>query len=408
MSLRIGWLSNGPHCNTGYGTQTAQMLPRLRDAGHEVAVFANYGLGGSATYWNGFKVYPSALKPDLSDLVHGHVEDWKTDVLVILYDSFAMNPEVLRRLPCQVCFWEPVDCEPMSRPSLRAFKVSGAQPIAMSRFGEQMLADEGLDPLYAPHGIDLDVFRPAEEITGSSSRALARSALRAEVGIPADSFVIGMNVHNKDAERKAVFEQMAAFALFHQRHDDTILMVHSLPHPVMSELNMIDLASYLGISDAVRWADPYSLLAGNYTAGDMAKWYARMDLFSGASRAEGFGLPIVEAQACGVPVVVTDASAMTELAGPGYLISGQPCWQKGHSATWFTPDIGELVAAYEDAYSGGAAARSDDAVKFAAGYGADQVFSEHWSPLLARLEQWLSDGSVSLTGRPASGWRLVK
>jgi hypothetical protein len=39
----------------------------------------------------------------------------------------------------------------------------------MSRFGEQMLKDEGLDPLYVPHGIDTNIYRPSED-KGASGR----------------------------------------------------------------------------------------------------------------------------------------------------------------------------------------------------------------------------------------------
>lgn len=35
---------------------------------------------------------------------------------------------------------------------------------------------------------------------------------------------------------------------------------------------------------------------------------------------EGFGIPIIEAQAAGCPVIVTDCTAMTELCLSGWLI----------------------------------------------------------------------------------------
>jgi glycosyltransferase involved in cell wall biosynthesis len=347
--------------------------------------------------WEGFTVYPAGISHSGDDLMHGHADDWQADVVLVLYDAFAMDGRIQRQMDQLVMFWQPVDCERMGTPDREQFQISGAQPVAMSRFGARMMKAAGLDPMYAPHGIDTkNVFMPAEYILERPngevlySRESAKAAIREENGLPTDAFLVGINVHNKDADRKAAWEQLSAFALFHQRHPDTMLLFHTMPHPVMSGNNLLGMAEYLGISDVVRWADPYNLLAGNYTPGDMARWYAQLDVYTGASRGEGFGIPLVEAQACSVPVVTTDASAMTELVGPGWLVSGQPFWNKGHNATWTTPDIGELLDAYEDAYNGGAAVRSDRALEFALNYDADLVYETYWAPIWETIEDRLS------------------
>jgi glycosyltransferase involved in cell wall biosynthesis len=392
--VRILWVSNAPWANTGYGTQTAQAVRSLAKLGHEMGIFAFYGLAGGSVPWEGFKVYPAGLDLFGGDLLADHADRFGADLVIILFDAFAMNHDVIKRMPAPVWFWMPVDCEPLSRADGAALQHSGSQPVAMSRFGYRMLEQEGFSPFYVPHGIDTSVYVPAD-------RAEARKAFH----LPEDAFIVGMNVMNKDKEdRKAFWEQLSAFALLRRRHSDVLLQMHSVPHPGMSGYNLLEMASFLGIEKDIRWANPYDLLAGNYTAADMATWYNGLDLYSGCSQGEGFGLPLVEAQACGIPVVATDASAMTELAAKGWLVEGEPGWQKGHRTTWTDPSIAEITAVYEKAYNGGITPRRKAAArKFALGYDADLVAETYWRPVLAEAEKRL-DEDPHWAEKEEAGW----
>jgi glycosyltransferase involved in cell wall biosynthesis len=63
-----------------------------------------------------------------------------------------------------------------------------------------------------------------------------------------------------------------------------------------------------GIADAVRfpgWVDE----------ADKPALYSAATVFAFPSRYEGFGLPILEAMACGTPVVTSNTSSLPELAG---------------------------------------------------------------------------------------------
>ena len=125
-----------------------------------------------------------------------------------------------------------------------------------------------------------------------------------------------MNAANKDAFRKGMAEQMAAFAKLNQKHPDTVLMIHGM----VADANALDLnalAHNLGITHAVKYVDQYAYLTGQIPVEHLVTWYRSLDLYSGCSLGEGFGIPLIEAQAAGVPVVVTDASAMSENAGSG-------------------------------------------------------------------------------------------
>ena len=72
------------------------------------------------------------------------------------------------------------------------------------------------------------------------------------------------------------------------------------------------LPAELGIHDAVRFL-------GYVPEGDLPALYGASDLFAFPSLVEGFGLPPLEAMACGVPVVASDAAALVETAGDAAL-----------------------------------------------------------------------------------------
>ena len=54
---------------------------------------------------------------------------------------------------------------------------------------------------------------------------------------------------------------------------------------------------------------------GFVPAEDLAIWYNCAELFVYPSVFEGFGLPVLEAMACGTPVIVSDASSLPEVVG---------------------------------------------------------------------------------------------
>ncbi|HEY7033362.1 MAG TPA: glycosyltransferase family 1 protein [Thermomicrobiales bacterium] len=53
---------------------------------------------------------------------------------------------------------------------------------------------------------------------------------------------------------------------------------------------------------------------------ELPVWYGAADLFVYPSRYEGFGLPVVEAMACGTPVVTSNVSSLPEIGGDAALL----------------------------------------------------------------------------------------
>jgi glycosyltransferase involved in cell wall biosynthesis len=374
--------SNGPMVPSGYGQQVKLLAPRLKKAGHDVAISAFYGLSGSAITWEGIPILPAGRMDFGPDVIVDHARNHGADVVITLMDFWKLAPAADALRDVRVLAWLPVDCEPLGRPDRQTLLRSGAQPVAMSRFGQHMLQEQGFSALYAPHAVDTSVFKPPAD----------RRALRRELGLD-EFFVIGICAANSDGIRKAWPEQLSAFAQFAVHHPEARLLIHShMAGP--GGLPLAELAEALGIADKVIFSDQYALTSGLMTDAMMADWFGCLDLLSACSYAEGFGVPIMEAQACGVPVVSTEASAMPEITWD-YSVPGDPWWNPVHRAWWTRPDVNRIVSAYQQAFYAEEAAHGiggvKDRVRHAADYDIKRVVAEHWLPLLHRIEVEQSD-----------------
>lgn len=380
------WHSVHPKWGTGYGQQSAVWVPRIASLGYEVAISAFAGAPAGLTEWQGHRVYPSGGGGYGADVLAQHARHFGVDLVITLMDAYALDPEPWAdALKGKVAQWMPVDADdggglisrPIGLPDHLRLLQSAAQPVAMSRYGERQLLKAGHKPLYVPHGIDCQLFSPPED----------KLALKAAAGL-ADQFVIGMNATNiGNLNRKCWPEQLAAFARLHRKHPDTILLAHTSPKN-KNGTDLAQLARDLGVASSVRWTAKYDYDAGMVTADMLVGNYRLMDLYSGCSMAEGFGLPVLEAQACGVPTAVTDGSAMSEV-GCGWKVQGEPTYTVLHQAYWRRPSVDAIARVYEKAWQlwdrNALEAKGKAAREHALAYDADAVLTEHWKPVLERL-----------------------
>lgn len=348
--------------------------PRLKALGHDITISAFYGLQGAPLNWGDIKVLPGGKNAYGNDTLLADATHTKADAVITLMDVWVLEPEITGRVPWYP--WLPVDHDP-APPAVVASLKTARRPIAFSRFGERMLRDADCDPLYVPHGVDTSEFKP-----------LDRAACRKELGFESDEFIVGMNMANKGApSRKAFDQQIRAFAAFRKRHNDARLYLHTDMIGTQGE-NLRRIIELADIPPGTVIEVPTYRYARGFIGWDwLAKAYNACDVMLNATRGEGFGIPIVEAQACGTPVIVTDFSSMSELVDPAL------GWRVGYNDKVFyqdayqvVPDVAQITDALEAAYQKRNDADHRAAVcAWAQQWDADVVTERYWKPALEMI-----------------------
>lgn len=375
---KLLWHSNTPWAPTGYGQQTKLFAPLLAEH-YDLAISSFYGLEGDRLNWNGIPVYPGLGGEWGNDyLVKNAVSHFgspRDGLLLTLMDVWVLNPEVIAQM--DTACWVPVDHEPVPPAVTGFFHNSGAVPIAMSRFGEEQLSE--LDPLYIPHAVDTEVYKPFD-----------KQECRDALGANPDSFLVGMVAANKGAPSRKCFSQaLQAFADFHREHPEAILYLHT---NMTGDEDLFALKEAVGLPDsAVQVADQYRLNLHPLPPHIMAQLYSTFDVLLSPSAGEGFGIPVLEAQACGVPAIVSNFSAQKEVCGAGWKVACRPRWTQQKS--WqVDPDVEEITASLEAAYNLSDSEREKVralAVNHAAAYDVQKVMEDHFLPSLQAARERL-------------------
>jgi len=375
MKPAIQWWSNAPHAPTGYGVQTKSVVERLAAAGYKISVSANYGVRGQGVTHpvHDIPIYPEGYDQYSQDIIGAHYQDWRKQtglptVLVTLFDAWVLTAPSLDECDGIVC-WLPIDHQPAPPKVLERAAADNVTPVAMSLFGQQELQRHGIDAAYIPHTVEA-TFRPSK---GGGKLMNA----------PDDAFVVMMNAANKGTAptRKAWSENFLALAMFMKKHDDVFAYIHT-EHKAPFGIDLPALQDAVGIpKDRMVFPDPYAMRMSLYEDTHLAKMYSRADVLLAVSMGEGFGIPTIEAQACGTRVIGSDWAATPELLSEDcWKVEGQPEWDHAQLAWWFRPHVGSIVQALEAAYQ--TRGQSQRSISKASAYRADTVILPSWQPLL--------------------------
>ena len=387
LKAAIAFASNSPGTPTGYGQQGKQLITRMLKHGMKVASLSNYGIEGQQTELvlgkNKIPHYPKGLSLYSDDVIPVWSQDFFSKhpdlphYLFTLYDVWVYNK---MKYDGPIISWTPMDHITIT-PGVREFlSKPNVTTITMAPHGQEIMEALGMPSTYIPHGIDTKTYKPTFEIAGKNVREF--------MGIPENAFLVGIVAANKangQIHRKAYAENLLAFAMHLKSHPDSLLYIHTEPSRGYGGFDIAVLLKAMGIpKDNVLMPDPFALRSG-YPEEHMAGFYTAMDVLLCTSYGEGFGLPTVEAQACGTRVITSNYAASKDLASEdSWKVDGQPFWDEAQGSFFQIPSVNGTVRALNEAYES-ERGRSQKAIDFAKEFDADLIWETKWLPFFRDL-----------------------
>ena len=378
----VSLASNSIGSSTGYGVQGKYLAEKLLKHGVKVANLSNYGLEGRVdtirTKHGDVKHYPRGqvlYSEDVMQLWHKDFTKAFPELksyLFTLYDVWVYNN---LKFDGEIISWVPLDHITLPPLVAKFLLRDQVTPIAMSPHGKRQLDEAGIDSTYIPHAVDTKVFKPTDTYEGIPTREYLQ--------VPEEAFLVSMvqaNKANGQIHRKALAEQFLAFGMFRKQYPNSYLYLHMEPNKAFGGFDLPKLLKACGLDQSCVLMADSDILRTGYPQEFLSAVYTASDVLLGCSYGEGFGVPVVEAQACGTRVITSGFAATQDLAGPdSWIVGGQPFWDEAQQAFFSIPFVQSIVEALKEAHDSPKGA-SQEAITFAKQFDVDFVWDNYWKP----------------------------
>lgn len=328
---------------TGFARE-ARDFAAVASRGHDLRQVA-LGCDGSQANAGGMLCYPtrgpgvtSHFAPEILDRA---IDDFKPDVVLSIHDYSALRhiaPVFERRKIARPRWvhWGTLDAAPLGKDDLQS--ASGVDlHIAQSQFARKALLD-GFSRHFDRHP-PVECVYPGIDLRPFFRRPDCRS-MREELGID-DRFVVVSVARNQF--RKNLPALIEAVSQARSAIPEIMLCVHSIPtrrvDGAPDGYDLEALLDYFGLHDHMRLVQH----EGPMDDVRINNFYNIGDLHCLPTMGEGFGLPLVEAMAAGLPNIATDCSSCTELLEDGRGILVKPA-----ASIWVSRLSRHAVLAAED------------------------------------------------------------
>jgi D-inositol-3-phosphate glycosyltransferase len=294
---------------TGFGVVSTNLIKYFREK-YEVHVLGVNYHGDYDPLCEGLKVYPAAAAGDIWGFsrLNELITRIQPDVVFVLNDpwicmQYAEQFEQIRdKVSSKFVAYTPVDAENVKKEFVEGLSKYDAV-VTYTQFGlEQILKTADIiKKLYiVPHGVDTETFRP-----------VSREEVRKKMKMDEDVYCVLCLQRNQP--RKRIDMTMYYFAEWVKRYNlpkSVKFYYHGSLHDF--GIDIIQWAEYLGIADRLAISSPHIRPDKGLPAEQINWIYNAADVFFTTTMAEGWCLPVAEAMAAGLPVIIPRHSALAE------------------------------------------------------------------------------------------------
>lgn len=353
--LRILFNTEASFLNSGFANYTRELMQRLHATKkYEIAELASYGfVNDPRDVIIDWKYYANSVNKEDSryNQYQSHPENsfgrWRFDKVVLDFQPHVVidvrdywMSHYVKFSPLRRRFhWilmPTVDSAPQQESWIDTF-LSADSIFTYSDWGAEILKNQTNDKINyidtTSPGVNLDIFKPLPN----------RESVKNLLGIPENSLVVGSVMRNQ--KRKLIPELIISFKKYldgiknknirsriflylHTSYPDMgwdipeLLKEHNVYNRVLftykcNKCNKICSRTFAGTSiicqDCFNQSMSLSSVSNGVSEKELCAIYNTFDLYVQYAICEGFGMPQVEAAACGVPVCSVNYSAMEDV-----------------------------------------------------------------------------------------------
>jgi len=213
--------------------------------------------------------------------------------------------------------------------------------ITPSQWSKRGFLNSGADPdrvVVIPHGVDPQIYYPVE--------SKKRSKLRNDLGW--DESFIFLNISSM-LVCKGIDILLKAFAQVVENYPQTKLVLKGLDSLYYSQNILEDILENLTFGELENILPRLSYIGDSLSFVEIAQLYQGADVYVSPYLSEGFNMPVLEALACGLPVICTKGGPTDDFTNPDFALNiesqlGYMDFLEGfEDSLALKPDLGHLV-----------------------------------------------------------------